>query len=218
MTAPEIDIVSIRQLPPFAERDETTLHELTRGGQLLSLPRGERLLSRGDPITGLHVVCEGQVKVYMLSADGNERILQVLQAGQRFGDPMLFDESPSPVFVETLSRCQLAHPPGTAVIAAMQADAQFTRFMLSGLSELIRGLMQDIESCCLMSARQRVGAFLLREAEANGTSISEVHLPAKKWILASMLNLSAETFSRELHGMEAQGLIEISGRQVLLRD
>ena len=43
-------------------------------------------------------------------------------------------------------------------------------------------------------------------------------LPAPKAVIASMLNMSSETFSRELHRLKDRGLIEINRRTIYLRD
>ncbi|HUF81310.1 MAG TPA: helix-turn-helix domain-containing protein, partial [Burkholderiales bacterium] len=43
-------------------------------------------------------------------------------------------------------------------------------------------------------------------------------LPAKKGIIASRLNLTHEHFSRILRELTAAGLIEVRGRDVIIRD
>ena len=79
-------------------------------------------------------------------------------------------------------------------------------------------LITDLETCCLQSALQRTINYLLRGAEAGPPPHVEVHLPAPKAVVASTLNISAETFSRELHRLKDQGLIEINRRTIYLRD
>jgi len=77
-------------------------------------------------------------------------------------------------------------------------------------------LIQDLESYCLMSAGQRLVRFLLNEASRGTRSCDRavLTLRAPKALVASTLNLSAETFSRELHELARQGLVEVDRRTV----
>jgi CRP-like cAMP-binding protein len=45
-----------------------------------------------------------------------------------------------------------------------------------------------------------------------------ITLPAKKGVIASQLNLTHEHFSRLLHEIEAAGLIQVDGREILISD
>jgi CRP-like cAMP-binding protein len=57
---------------------------------------------------------------------------------------------------------------------------------------------------------------LLREATADAVlpDRAQITLPAAKTVIASRLNLSAETFSRELHGLAHRGLVEVARREI----
>jgi len=59
---------------------------------------------------------------------------------------------------------------------------------------------------------------LLRQAAASAPPHVEIQLPAPKSVIASTLNISAETFSRELHRLQDDGLIEINRRTIYVRD
>ncbi|MGD8957773.1 MAG: helix-turn-helix domain-containing protein, partial [Chromatiaceae bacterium] len=83
---------------------------------------------------------------------------------------------------------------------------------------IMRMLIQDLETCCLQNARQRITNYLLREADAVPPPHIQIHLPAPKALVASTLNISAETFSRELHRLHDKGLIEINRRTIYLRE
>lgn len=213
-----VDIEVVRQMPLFQRLAETTLQSVADAGRLGSFPRGECILGRGDSLEGFFVVCDGSLKVYMLSCAGSERILRVLQPGDSFGEDIMFNAFPSPVFVDALAAAHLAFFPREAVTAALQDDAAFSTSMFHNMSRLIGELIRDIEACCLMTAQQRTIAYLLRETESGGNISDRLELPASKWIVASMLNLSPETFSRELHRLQGLGLIRIVRRLILIRE
>jgi CRP-like cAMP-binding protein len=89
--------------------------------------------------------------------------------------------------------------------------------MLRNMSGLMAALVGDLETACMQNALQRTVNYLLREALNTPPPHIALTMPAPKAVIASTLNLSAETFSRELHRLQDHGLIEIDRRVVYLR-
>ena len=121
----------------------------------------------------------------------------------------MFNDIPSPVFVEALKRTELVFFPRESVMPVFRKRHDFALSMVQGLGRMLTELLTDLECCCLHNARQRV---------SDPRISNQVELPASKAIVASILNLSAETFSRELHALENLGLIRISRRVIYLND
>ena len=213
-----VQMEQLYRVPLFHEVGEGNLKSIARQGSVLEMPRGTRILGRGEHLNGLYSVFEGRLKLYMLSCNGDERVLRVLQPGDSFGEAIMFNEIPSPVFVETLSPVSLGFFPREVVTKVLAADAGFMMSMLRGMSAMMRELIHDLDTCCLQNALQRTVSYLLREADSGPAPNIEVRLPAAKAVVASMLNISAETFSRELHRLQNDGLIEIDRRIIYLRD
>ena len=217
-TGNPLDIDQLLEQPLFERLDRLSVEEIARGGWAIAHKRGVRVLSRGDRLDGLYTVFEGRLKLYMLSCNGDERVLRILQPGDSFGEAIMFNAIPSPVFVETLAPVRLGFFPRSVITDALASKPNFTASMLQGMSALMRELIRDLETCCLQNALQRTVSYLLREAEAAPPPHVEVQLPAPKAVVASTLNISAETFSRELHRLQDEGLIEINRRVIYLRD
>ncbi|MFM1892810.1 MAG: hypothetical protein RLZ44_1887, partial [Pseudomonadota bacterium] len=159
-----------------------------------------------------------QLKIYLLACNGSERVIRLLTPGDCFGEAIMFNDFPSPVFVETLSETQVCFFPKEHVYQALAAQPKFTFAMLRNLSHMLGELVNDLEACCMQNARQRLAHYLLCNATENAAQVRTVELPASKVVVASTLNLSAETFSRELHQMAHEGLIEVQRRSITLRD
>lgn len=93
--------------------------------------------------------------------------------------------------------------------------------MLAGISRRLHGLVHDIESGALHSGMQRVIGYLLREHQVEDCSTGEVYtvsLPVSKATIASRLSLTPEYFSKVLHELEAEKLIEIDKRDIRITD
>jgi CRP-like cAMP-binding protein len=55
---------------------------------------GEVLVHRGDPGASMMVVLEGEARVELPDSSGTSLVLQVLRAGEAFGELALFDGKP----------------------------------------------------------------------------------------------------------------------------
>lgn len=212
-----VDADRLFDQPLFERLDVPGIEAIARGGWMVEVRRGDRVLGRGDELDGLYFVVEGRLKLYMLSCNGDERVLRVMQAGDSFGEAIMFNGFPSPVFVDALATSELAFFPRDVINDALTSNPAFTDAMLKNMSALMRNLIQDLETCCLQNAMQRTVNYLLRESERT-PSMTELVLPASKAVVASLLNMSAETFSRELHRLQDHGLIAIERRRLRLLD
>ncbi|MGB0723627.1 MAG: Crp/Fnr family transcriptional regulator [Gammaproteobacteria bacterium] len=192
--------------------------EIASSAQRLSAPRGEQIIRQGMVPEGLYGVREGRLKLYLLGCNGEERVIRILEPGETFAEALMFNSIPSPVYVETLTPCILCFIPRDAIYAHLGRDPEFTLAMLQGMSGMLRQLIIDLETCCMHNALGRVAGYLLKLAEATPPPHCEIQLPATKSLVASTLNLSAETFSRELHRLEHQGVIRISRRTIYVQD
>jgi CRP-like cAMP-binding protein len=218
--------VTKRTLDVDQMQDHVLFRDLPRGevariaetGWLTEIDRGTRILSRAEMLDGLYIVFDGRLKIYMLSCNGDERVIRIVEPGESFSEAIMFNGFPSPVFVETLSKSTLGFFPRESISRALSASPGFTDSMLASMSNLMRQLIQDLETCCLQNALQRTVSYLLRMADAAPEPHVEVQLPAPKAVVASTLNMSAETFSRELHRLQDDGSIEINRRVIYLRD
>lgn len=213
-----VDVVRFGQAPLLAELGESCVVKLARHSWAVRHDRGVRVLSRGDRLDGLYVVLSGKLKLFMLSCNGDERVLRVMQAGDSFGEAVMFNVMPSPVYVDTLAQSELAYVPSDVISDILRKDPDFVFGMLRNMSGLMAALISDLETACMQSALQRTVNYLLREADNSPPPHIGLTMPAPKAVVASTLNLSAETFSRELHRLQDHGFVEINRRVVYLRD
>ena len=71
--------------------------------------KGEILFHKGDACNGFHILVYGQVKLAFTSAQGNEKVVELIHQGQCFGEAIMFMEKPYIVFAQTLSDALLLH-------------------------------------------------------------------------------------------------------------
>jgi CRP-like cAMP-binding protein len=156
-----------------------------------------------------------------LAPTGQEKVVEVMGAGQGFGEAIMFTDRPCFLNSQALTDSLLLSVSKQTVIAEIVRDHRFAPRMLGGMSRRMHGLVRDVETYALHSGRQRVIRYLLRDHVADNGNAAELHtisLPASKATISSRLSLTPEYFSRVLHELEAQRLIEIDGRDIRTLD
>lgn len=204
----------LTNLPLFHELDRDELSRIAAATLQIEVPRGSVLFRRGDPCTGFHIIIFGQVKLALQTAQGMEKVVEILEAGHSFGEAVMFLEKPYVVTAEALSDTRLLHVAGTAVFAELDRDPRFARRIIANLSMRLHHLLGDLESYTLKSGTQRIIGYLLSLCDIARSGTTQIELPARKNIIASRLNLTHEHFSRTLHGLAAAGLISVDGQKI----
>ena len=215
MAAPKIDPREfLKRLPLFDDFNAEELSVIAAGTTEVHATRGEPIFHRGDTCHGFYSVVYGQVKLGFVSAQGNEKIIEIVGAGHSFGEALMFMERPYIVNAHALGDTLLLHISKAVVLAELERNPTFARRMLAGMSRRLHGLISDVESYSLRSGSQRIVSYLLNEP-ASG---ERVLLSASKKLIASRLNLTPEYFSRVMHELVARGMIAMRGREVTILD
>lgn len=204
----------LKNLPLFRELERENLSRIAAATLQIEVPRGSVLFRPGDPCTGFHIIISGQVKLALQTAQGSEKVIEILEAGHSFGEAVMFLEKPYVVSAEALADTRLLHVAGSAVFAELDRDPRFARRIIASLSMRLHHLLGDLESYTLKSGTQRVIGYLLSLIETTDGGAAQIELPTRKNVIASRLNLTHEHFSRTLHGLALAGLISVDGQKI----
>ncbi|MBK7658518.1 MAG: Crp/Fnr family transcriptional regulator [Betaproteobacteria bacterium] len=208
----------LANLPLFSDLTPEEIGRVAAGTRRIYATRGEPLFHRGERCEGFHVVLYGQVKLFVTSPQGTEKVIEIMGPGFSFGEAILFMEMPYVVSAQALKDSLLLHVSKAVVFDEIERDPRFARRMLAGMSRKLHHLIRDVEAYSLRSGLERVIGYLLREEPEAGAKSLSVTLPANKMIVASRLNLTPEYFSRILHELEGAGLLVLDGRTVTVPD
>lgn len=202
------------------DADATLVAAVGAGTQVLRVGRGESVCPAGAQKKGCYWLLGGKIKIALLGRDGGERVMDVLLPGDGFGETTLWTERLENLCAEALVDSELLFIGGAAIAAGIERSAAFARALMDRMCAQSARLLEDLEGCCLLSAAERVERYLIRNVRRCERFVNkgQVQLPACKSLVASSLNLSAETFSRELHRLAAERLVTIDRRTIHVHD
>jgi len=206
----------LTHIPLFEGLGPEEITRMAHSTREIHASKGDILFHKNDPCNGFHLLVYGQIKLAFTSQQGNEKVVQIVQQGQSFGEAIMFMEKAYIVFAQALTDSLLLHVSKQAVFAELERDPRLCRKMLASMAIRLHTLMNDVESYSLHSGKERIIGYLLRELaeeDQNGTDVA-VTLPTNKGVIASRLNLTQEHFSRILHELTELGLIVVEGRKI----
>lgn len=208
-------------LPLFSDLSPAEIARLATGCQLRRYARGEMVFRIGEPCESFQVVVVGQVKLFVLSPTGHEKVIELIAPGHSFAEALMFLRKPCLVNAQVLADSLLLSVQRQAVLDELERDSRFALRMLAGLSRRLHGLVHDVQAAALQSGVQRVVGYLLRDPpthDGSGSDVLTVSLPVSKATVASRLSLTPEYFSRVLRELEEAQLIEVDKRDIRILD
>ncbi len=220
MSDPDIPIFHfLANIPLLRDATPETVERIAENTKRVFAPKGEVLFRRGDECKGFWIVLYGQVKLSLVSPQGQEKVIELMGPGRSFAEAIMFMDIPYAVGAQTLADSLLLHVAKDAVNAEIANNPAFSKRMIAGLSARLHGLVRDVEAYSMRSGAERFIGYLLRvgdDSAEDESNCARIHLPATKAIIASRLNLTPEHFSRVIHDLESAGLISIEGRDIVV--
>lgn len=210
----------LAESPLFGGLADAELARLAATSRLIRLARGDCLFNAGEPCQGMHVVASGRMKLFFSSANGHEKVLDIVGRGSSVDDAEALAETAYTMTAQAMTEARVIRIPRQAMVDELEADRQLSLKMLFGLASREYRMLCEIESCTAHNGVQRVVAFLLGEIPAGqaASPAVDLRLGMAKGIIASRLGLTQEHFSRLLKSLSDQGLIHVDQKQVAIPD
>ena len=205
----------LSQFYMFSELQPAQIEPLANGTRMIDAPRGGILFNRGDRAHGFYLLLEGQIKLGVISPQGDEKVIGLIQPGESFGEAVLFLERTFPIYAQATLDSKVLLITRDAIFDILDNDVTVVRRMLAGISARNRQLVNDIESISLQNSTQRLIGYLL-QISTDSPNPERVQLPANKLTIASMLNITPETLSRVMFRLQNAGLIEVNGKEIVI--
>jgi len=182
---------------------------------------GERLFTEGDQCEGLFVVSKGAVRIFKSSPSGREHVLAVEGPGSSIAELPVFDGGDYPASANAVGETETVFISRQAFQAFCLEHPQVALKVLAVVGSRLRRLVGIVEELSFTTVRQRIIALLLRLAETEGKQTArgvQFSLKAGHQEIAFEIGTVRELVSRNLARLQAEGLIEMDGREILVKD
>ncbi len=204
-----------RGLPPEA------LADLLVECRLRTPRKGDALFAAGEPAEAFFLVARGRVKLFSVTPDGREHVVEVFGAGEAFALLPVMERGRYPVHAAALSDAAVVRIPAAAFRRLQEARPEVRERAAREVAERMRRFRARVEEMSTRSVLGRVAAHVLRLAERDGGAAGDgavVDLGATREVVAASLGTVREVLIRNLRRLERENLVVLRGRRVEIRD
>ena len=212
---------TLAKVPIFSGLTETELGFLAQRAVPRQYAPGEVVFAEGQPCAGLYVVERGHIRIFKTSPGGREQVLTIDGPGSSVAEVPVFDGGNYPASGAAVDSALLLFVSKQDFQALCLAHPQVTLKVLRIVGARLRRLVEIIEELSFTTVRHRLATFLVRLARQEGKRTPagiEILLPASHQELAAQIGTVRELVSRNLSRFQAEGLLIVEGRNVIVRD
>ncbi len=190
-------------------------------GKEFSYKKGEFIIRPGETPPGIFYIYKGLVKAYDITKYGEENLLIVRKEHELFPLIWAITGQERQVIYEALASTTVWRISRDQFTDYMQSHPEALAPLLDMTIEMYRLHSERILNLEYRSVRERIISFLLTMSRRfgrptdNGTLID---VPLRHQDIASSINASRETASRELIALERKGLISSRQSIITIRD
>lgn len=208
----------LRQQPIFSAWPPALLSALLPSTHMEDWEDVAILFVEQSPAADFFWLESGVVELVSSSAEGKEKIVEIMQAGDLFAEGVAFMGGRYPVTARCSGAVRVLRIPFAPVLATLDANPQLMRRILGQLSMRLHFLVKELRQHSVQSADARVANYLLELAQNVATGEGWVSLPVKKAAIAARIGITPETLSRVLRRLREAKIITLSGRRLHILD
>lgn len=200
----------------FAGLSEPQLEQTLQYSHLFNLVEGESLFCQGDDVVSFYLVLSGRIKLFRVSPEGKEKVVDIVEQGDTFAEALMFMDHPHyPVNATALAPSKVVAINSNNFKEMLHNSVGSCFQVMGNLSVRLRSLIHEIDTLSLDSGTSRIAAYLVHLGEKHG---NRYLLEIAKSVIASRLSVKPETFSRILRSLHEQNILTINGREVTIHD
>ncbi len=207
-------LAGLRQVPYLATLDDDAAAELASHVVERSFDRRQILFLEGQDCAGLFMISSGRVKIFKVSPQGREQVLNVLGPGDAFNEVAVLDGGPNPASAATMTPSMLLILARGPLLDLIGRHPPLARSVIEHLASRTRHLVSLVEDLSFRTVSSRLARLLLEEA---GTS-SRLSKRLTHEEMASRLGTAREVVSRALGQLESLGLLRRERHQLIILD
>lgn len=183
--------------------------------QQFNLSPDEIFIEAGAVEPGLYVIAHGTIELFVIDADGKEKVLDFAKTGGTLAEETLFSDRPLQYSARSLTQAAVLHLTNEVVSEWIASYPAFARGLMSLVSERINFLYKDMLTFCTKKATARLVCYIVCHFDKapktpDGTYSLNLAIPRHK--LASRLGISDSHLSRSFRELQENGLIVPQGR------
>jgi CRP/FNR family cyclic AMP-dependent transcriptional regulator len=188
------------------------LAKVGEGKTILELRKNQNVFQQGDVADTVFYIQKGRVKLTVLSEQGKEAIVAILEPGQFFGESCLNGHRLRISTTTTMENCVITSITKSAMIAAIHDQPKFSELFMAYLLTRNSRIEEDLIDQLFNSSERRLARLLLLLANFGKEGSPQPISPnISQETLAEMIGTTRSRVSHFMNKFRKLGLISYNG-------
>jgi CRP/FNR family transcriptional regulator, cyclic AMP receptor protein len=204
-----------------SDKQMAALVGLFKGGTRLTYKKGEYVIRPGEAPSAVFYIEEGLVKAFNISKYGEENLLIIRKGNEIFPLIWALTGSEREIIYQAMDASVLWRISQDKYLEFLHSHPSALPPILDMVTEMYRIHSERLLNLEYRSVRERLVSFLLTMAGRFGNETEDgmiIEVPLRHQDIASSINASRETASREIASLERKGLITNHRTYIVLKD
>lgn len=181
--------------------------------------KGETIFSEGEILNGVYCVKDGVCKMTKLSSNGRDQIVNLIKKGELLGQRSLISEEPVNLSAVALEDMQVCFIPKSEILTFFNENNRFSMNVMKTICGDLKQADDLMVGMAQKTVKERLAQTLLYLEDEFGVNPDKsLKLQLSREEIASMIGTATESCIRLLSEFNKLGLIEITGKKIILKD
>jgi CRP/FNR family transcriptional regulator len=188
---------------------------------MFSHRKGQILYYEGAKPLGIFCINTGVVKVYKTASNGKEQIIHLAKRGDFLGYAALLGEENHTHSAMIIEDAKICFVPREVFLTSLTKNNEFSQRITKQLSHELGVMEEKLTDASQKNIRERLAFLLLQLANSygvEGNGSQKINLALSREEIAGMVGTATESVIRLLSEFRKDGLIELDGKKILLKD
>lgn len=204
-----------------SDKQMAALVGLFKSGTRLTYKKGEYIIRPGEAPSAVFYIESGLVKAFNISKYGEENLLIIRKAQEVFPLIWALTGREREIIYQAMDQAVVWRIDQEKYLDYLHSHLSALPPILDMVTEMYRIHSERILNLEYRSVRERLISFLLTMAARFGQEAEDgvvIEVPLRHQDIASSINASRETASREIAALERKGLIKSKRSYIVLQD
>ncbi|RKS98490.1 Crp/Fnr family transcriptional regulator [Flavobacterium sp. 123] len=209
----------VREFSSLKALNKDELVKLAECKSSHTVKKGDVIFEEGETINGIYCVKDGICKLTKLSPNGKDHIVKLIKKGELLGQRSLISDEPVNLSAIALEDMEVCFIPKNEVMGFFDKNNQFSMNVMKTICGDLKEADDHMVNMAQKTVKERLAEtllYLLDTFGKNEDNTLKVQLSRDE--LASMIGTATESCIRLLSDFNKLGLIELSGKKIILKD
>jgi CRP-like cAMP-binding protein len=209
----------LRNHPIFCDLEPEALDQLCRYAKHSTLKRGATIFSKGDPGNSLFAVISGTVKISISSADGRSAILNLIGAGEIFGEIAVLDGQARTADATANTNCEIFAIDRREYLPFVRSQPELAMKFIELLCTRLRWTSDQVEQVILQNLPGRLAGALIRLTDKEDKLASGGRTIAiTQQEISEMVGMTRESINKQLRVWAVRNWVRLEHGAIVVLD